>query len=203
MLWVFVDWMIKCVQKFVNKVSIVGFEFHSTCSHFSIFSKGSQNAIKVNYHQTKDKRSKRHISLLKDWISKQNPSVIFKDHICHSISQLLAQKWWWKVMLIYQKYIENQWLKKTVVFCKYLCNESSDLHEILCVGQLLSCEHVFHKDLRINAGARVVNAHNRDKTKWNENTSICSQDSNWPPYKISWRSELSLRRYLQNKLAFV
>ena len=29
---------------------------------------------------------------------------------------------------------------------------------------------------------------------WN----IIPQDSNWPPHKISWRSELLLRRYLQN-----
>ena len=31
----------------------------------------------------------------------------------------------------------------TVLFCKYLANESSDLHEILCGGQLLSCELKF------------------------------------------------------------
>ena len=29
----------------------------------------------------------------------------------------------------------NDW-KIPVLFCKYLCNESSDLHEILCAGQL-------------------------------------------------------------------
>ena len=27
-----------------------------------------------------------------------------------------------------------------VLFCKYFRNKSSDLHEILCGGQLLSCE---------------------------------------------------------------
>ena len=35
-------------------------------------------------------------------------------------------------------------IKQTsVLFCKYLANESSDLHEILCGGQLLSCELKF------------------------------------------------------------
>ena len=35
-------------------------------------------------------------------------------------------------------------------------------------------------------------------TNLNEIWYKWSQDSNWPPHKISWRSELSLRRYLQN-----
>ena len=30
-----------------------------------------------------------------------------------------------------------------VLFCKYLRNKSSDLYEILCSGQLLSCELMF------------------------------------------------------------
>ena len=30
-----------------------------------------------------------------------------------------------------------------------------------------------------------------------------SQDSNWPPYRMSWRSELPLRRYLQNNINFL
>ena len=35
-------------------------------------------------------------------------------------------------------------IKQTsVLFCKYLANESLDLHEILCGGQLLSCELKF------------------------------------------------------------
>ena len=38
-------------------------------------------------------------------------------------------------------------------------------------------------------------------TDLHEIWNLSSQDSNWPPYKISWRSKLSLRRYLQNKLA--
>ena len=29
---------------------------------------------------------------------------------------------------------------KSVLFCKYLHNESLDIHEILCGGQLLPCE---------------------------------------------------------------
>ena len=32
----------------------------------------------------------------------------------------------------YEKYIENQQLKTPVLFCKYLRNESLDLHEIFC-----------------------------------------------------------------------
>ena len=54
----------------------------------------------------------------------------------------------------------------TVLFCKYLANESSDLHEILCGGQLLSCDlkFKFHEDLCINARARVVNARTRGET---------------------------------------
>ena len=34
----------------------------------------------------------------------------------------------------------KSWIKQmSVLFCKYLANESSDHHEILCGGQLLSC----------------------------------------------------------------
>ena len=52
-------------------------------------------------------------------------------------------------------------IKQTpVLFCKYLRNESSDLHEILYGGQILSCED-FHEDSCINARVRVVNAHAR------------------------------------------
>ena len=32
---------------------------------------------------------------------------------------------------------------ESILFCKYLRNESSDLHEILYGGQLLSCELMF------------------------------------------------------------
>ena len=35
-------------------------------------------------------------------------------------------------------------------------------------------------------------------TDHHEMWNLSSQDSNWPPQKISWRSELSLRRFLQN-----
>ena len=36
----------------------------------------------------------------------------------------------------------------SILFCKYLWNRSSDLYEILCGGQLLSCElrFKFHED---------------------------------------------------------
>ena len=55
----------------------------------------------------------------------------------------------------YKKYIE----KTPVLFCKYLRNESSDLHEILCGGQyLVGLYFKFHQDSCINARARVVKA---------------------------------------------
>ena len=47
---------------------------------------------------------------------------------------------------------------KSILFCKYLRNGSSDLYENLCGGQLLSCEFKFYKDPCINAHVRVVNA---------------------------------------------
>ena len=34
----------------------------------------------------------------------------------------------------YEKYIENQRLKNASIVCKYIRNESLDLHEILCGG---------------------------------------------------------------------
>ena len=54
----------------------------------------------------------------------------------------------------------------SVVFCKYLHNQSSNLYEILCGGQLLSCELKFQISQRSvkNARARVVKARTRDKT---------------------------------------
>ena len=58
--------------------------------------------------------------------------------------------------------------RKSILFCKYLHNGSSDLYEILCGGQvnyyLVSLSFKFHEDPRINARARVINAHTRDKT---------------------------------------
>ena len=51
---------------------------------------------------------------------------------------------------------------KSILFCKYLRNGSSDPYEILCDGQLLNFK--LHKDLCINARAGVVNALTRDKT---------------------------------------
>ena len=62
------------------------------------------------------------------------------------------------------KQLKIKVFRKSILFCKYLCNESSYLFEI-----------------------------------WN----LTSQDSNWLPHKISWRSNLSLRRYLQNDIDFL
>ena len=50
-------------------------------------------------------------------------------------------------------------IKQTpVLFCKYLRNESLDLHEILCGGQILSCELKFQiswRSMHKNARARM------------------------------------------------
>ena len=53
---------------------------------------------------------------------------------------------------------------KSIMFCTYLRNGGSDLYEILCGGQLLSCELKFHEDADSNARAQVVNARTCDKT---------------------------------------
>ena len=85
---------------------------------------------------------------------------------------------------------------------------------------LVSLSFKFHEDPCRNARAWVVNARTRDKTcacmfttcahaclqlvrshlftDLPEIPNLSSQDSIWQPHKISWRSELFLRRYLQN-----
>ena len=52
----------------------------------------------------------------------------------------------------------------TVLFCKYLCNYSSDLHKISCGVQLLSSELKFQIYPCTNTRARVLNACTRNKT---------------------------------------
>ena len=103
--------------------------------------------------------------------------------------------------------IQNRklWIKQmSVLFCKYLANESSDLHEILYGVLILSWKLKFqiswrsvHKCARTSrkcacarfiASARVYDSYAR----------ICARIF----IKISWRSELSLRRYLQNNTDF-
>ena len=56
--------------------------------------------------------------------------------------------------------------RKSILFCKYLHDGSSDLYEILLGGQLLSCElkFKFHDDPCTNARAEVVNTRTYDKT---------------------------------------
>ena len=49
---------------------------------------------------------------------------------------------------------------------------------------------------RAHARLKLVHAHLC--TNLHKILNLSSQDSIWPPHKISWRSELSLRRYLQN-----
>ena len=53
-----------------------------------------------------------------------------------------------------------------ILFCKYLRNECSNLHEILCGCRLLFCKLSlkYPEDPCINVRARVVNAHIYDKT---------------------------------------
>ena len=102
---------------------------------------------------------------------------------------------------------------KSILFCKYLRNGSLDLYEILCGGQLLSCELRFqilwrsvHKWAHTSCKrarafyrgcARLWLVHAHLSSDLNEIINLSSQDSNWPPHKISWKSKLSLRRYLQ------
>ena len=52
--------------------------------------------------------------------------------------------------------LEIKVFRKSILFYKYLPNRSSDLYEILCGGQFLSCEPELN--LWINVCARVVNA---------------------------------------------
>ena len=78
---------------------------------------------------------------------------------------------------------------KSILFCKYLRNGSSDLNEILCGGQLLSCELKVQVSWR--SGLKCAC------------TSYKREDSNWSPCKILWKSELPLRRYLQNNVDFL
>ena len=108
---------------------------------------------------------------------------------------------------------------KSILFCKYLRNGSLDLYEILCGGQLLSCELRFqilwrsvHKWAHTSCKrarafyrgcARLWLVHAHLSSDLNEIINLSSQDSNWPQYKISWRPELPLRRYLQNNIDFM
>ena len=75
--------------------------------------------------------------------------------------------WWSKVIFVSNPTFELsrgcntlkiKVFEKSILFCKYLRDESSDRHEISHGGQLLSCELKFHKDPCTNARAQVVNA---------------------------------------------
>ena len=56
--------------------------------------------------------------------------------------------------------------RKSILFCKYLRNGSSDLYLYVVVNYyLVSLSFKFHEDLDTNARARVVNARTRDKTR--------------------------------------
>ena len=58
------------------------------------------------------------------FFSNYSSSKTFEVHKCESMENTLKIKG----------------LRKSILICKYLRNESSDLHEILCGSQLLSCE---------------------------------------------------------------
>ena len=47
----------------------------------------------------------------------------------------------------------------------------------------------------------LVRAHLQ--TDLHEILNLSSQDRNWPPHRISWRSDLPLRRYLQKNIDFL
>ena len=123
---------------------------------------------------------------------------------------------WWIGGLVFWIFVKIHWLlglnkrqycfvnisaTKAGIFMKfnveinyYLVNLIFKLHEHPCT----------------NSRTRVVKARTRDKMGSRMFTThalafihgslwiLNWQDSNWPPHKISWRSKLSLRRYLQN-----
>ena len=65
-----------------------------------------------------------------------------------------------------EKILKIKVFGKSILFCKYLRNRNSDLHESL-VGvnyYLVSLSFKFHDDLCINAHVRVVDARTRDKS---------------------------------------
>ena len=76
----------------------------------------------------------------------------------------------------------------TVLFCKYLANESSDLHEILCGGQLLSCELKFKiswrsmfkcSHSRYNVHARIYNLYTIISSSNSRRTEIEEMTIRW------------------------
>ena len=106
--------------------------------------------------------------------------------------------------------------RKSILFCIYLRNGSSEKFYVVVNYYLVTLSFKFHEDLCIDARTNVVNARahvlSRVRRLWLVRVHLCtdlyeiwylwSQDSNWPPHKISGRSELTLRRYLQNNIDF-
>ena len=106
------------------------------------------------------------------------------------------------------KYIENYGVNK----CQYcFANISAKKAQIFMKFymvfnyDLLNLSFKFYADRGINARAQVVIARTHILSRLRAFMNLArvfvhlsSQHSDWPPYKISWRSELSLRRYLQN-----
>ena len=124
--------------------------------------------------------------------------------------------------LVFWIFVKIHWILRikqtSVLFCKYLHNKSSDLHEIFVVVIYyhVTFSFEFHEDPSINASIRVVNmrAHVLSRVRTfttrararlrlmdahlcrdlHEIWDLGSKVSNWLPHKISWRSELSLWR---------
>ena len=121
------------------------------------------------------------------------------------------------------KYIEYLGLNKRQYCFANICVTKAQIFMkfyVVVKYYLVSLSFKFHEDPCRNASAWVVNARTRDKTcarmfttcahaclqlvrfhlftDLPEIPNLSSQDSIWQPHKISWRSELFLRRYLQN-----
>ena len=106
--------------------------------------------------------------------------------------------------LVFWIFVKIHWILRikqtSVLFCNYLHNESSDLHEILCGSQLLTSEpksqiswrsvHKCASTSRKRACTRVVNVHTRDITcaRMFTTRALAFMDGS------SWNSKLKLTR---------
>ena len=114
--------------------------------------------------------------------------MIFKSQYCFAnISTMKAP-----IFMKFETYIHKIVKNHQMIFRKDPCKHARTRFVNVRARVLPHCR-TFYRDF---ARLQLVRAHLC--TKLNEIWYIRSQDSNWPPYKISWRSELPLRRYLQN-----
>ena len=130
-----------------------------------------------------------------DWCFHFTEIGPFWDLVSKKIIAEISKIHWKSMIKKHQYCFANISATKARIFMKF--------HMVL--NYYLVCLYFkFYKDLCINKRARVVNARGHVLSRLRAFTNPArasmheSQDSNWPPHKISWRSELLLRRYLQN-----